>query len=161
MTFLPKKDKANPMIPERSLHRSRRDEPRPSLVRVLGGLSLGLALSACSPSAPRTASLPPIEWRLVPEATVLGERRQFFLYGRGLDRARVSGPAGVESETGEVLNEGRALSLYLKVHPMGEDSAAGKKETKRGKPGTREIRVSTLDTSVTFTLKIVDEAIPR
>jgi|GEM_PF-5544374 len=137
---------------------------RPSAIRALMGLpiGLGLALSACSPAAPRTASLPPIDWRLVPEATVLGERRQFFLYGSDLDSARVSAPTGVETETGEVLNGGRVLSLYLKVQPLAEDTlGAGRKDGKPGKAGRREIRVSTPDTSVTFTIKVVDEAPPR
>lgn len=116
-------------------------------------LAMGLTLGGCSrhpESSPRPT--PPIEWRLVPETTVLGDRRQFFIYGRKLDSVRVEAPAGVEVERGPVKSDGRVLSLYLKVDPWPADSTLlGKK------PGSREIRVMSSDTLVTFSLKIVDE----
>lgn len=128
--------------------------------RFLAALALGVSqtfvLSACSPSPPKNPPLPEEVWRLVPEATILGDRRQFFLYGRGLDSAKVVAPPSVEAETGGLTNGNRVLSVYLKVLPLPKDSlAAGEK------PGSREIRFSTPDTSVAFTIKVVDEALPR
>jgi hypothetical protein len=115
---------------------------------------LALILSACA-SAPRDMSSPPEDWRLVPEATVLGERRQFFVYGRHLDSARVSAHPSVTSEKGWLNPEGTVLSLYLKVERIEDDSTAlGEK------PGLRRITVKTPDTSVTLKLKVMGE-VPR
>jgi hypothetical protein len=126
---------------------------------ALGALALaaGTALSGCAASA-SGASGPHVEpdWRLVPEGTALGKRRQFFLYGRHLDSARVSAPPSVTVETGLAQTQGRALPIYLTVSALSKDSLA-KGETE----GAREIRVRTPDTALTFRLKVVDEALPR
>lgn len=135
---------------------SRRIPTARSACAALTALALGLSLSACSPASPKNQSLPKEDWRLIPEATILGERRQFFLYGRGLDSAKVAAPPSVEAETGGLTNGNRVLSVYLKVLPLRKDSlAAGEK------PGSREIRFTTPDTTVAFTVKVVDEALPR
>lgn len=124
----------------------------------LGALALAstAALAGCSSAAPPgDAHLVP-EWRLVPEGTALGRRRQFFLYGRRLDSVKLSGPPSVVVEKGEVKPGGRALSLYLTVHPLSKDSLD------RGEAnGSRELRAETPDTALAFKLKIVDETLPR
>lgn len=96
------------------------------------------------------------EWRLIPEAVALGQKRQFFLYGRRLDSAVVTVPPSVALERGALNNGGRVLSLYLTVKPLEKDSLA-----KGESVGKREISVKTADTSLTFSLKIVDEAVVR
>ena len=96
---------------------------------------------------------PEAEWRLIPEATVAGEKRQFFVYGRGLDSAEVTAPAGVKAEKGWVKPDGKVLSVYIAVENRA-DSADG------DKAGAREIKVKTPETSVTFKLKVLDE-VPR
>jgi hypothetical protein len=96
------------------------------------------------------------EWRLVPEATVLTEKRQFFLYGRRLDSVTVTVPPSVLMEKGALNSGGRVLSVHFRVSPLAKDSLADG-ESK----GAREIRVRTPDTSVVFVLKVVDEAMPR
>lgn len=105
-----------------------------------------------SKPAPRLDS----EWRLVPEATVLAEKRQFFLYGRRLDSVTVTVPPSVTMEKGTLNPGGRVLSVHFRVSPLAKDSLADG-EAK----GSREIRVKTPDTSVVFVLKVVDEALPR
>jgi len=125
----------------------------------IGALALaaGTALAGCASSAPGTSeSHVEPDWRLVPEGTALGKRRQFFLYGRHLDSARVSAPPSVTVETGAAQTQGRALPIYLTVNALSKDSLA-KGET----VGAREIRIKTPDTALTFKLKIVDEALPR
>ena len=95
-------------------------------------------------------------WRLIPEACVLGQRKQFFLYGRHLDSAEISGPPSVKIEKGDTKSDGRILSIYLTATAMKPTVPAyGEKK------GIREIKVKTPDTSATFELKIVDEAQPR
>jgi len=125
---------------------------------ALGALALAsaAALAGCSSSA--SGSMPHVEpeWRLVPEGTALGKRRQFFLYGRHLDSARVSAPPSVVLEKGEAKPGGRALSLYLTVNALPKEGPV------RGEAaGMREIEVKTPDTVLTFTLKIVDEMVVR
>jgi hypothetical protein len=98
---------------------------------------------------------PPEAWRLVPEATVLGERREFFIYGKGLAKAEVTAPQGTTVEKGWLNPDGRALAVYLKVEPITDDSTAlGEK------PGQRRIVVKTPDTTVTLPLKVLNE-VPR
>jgi hypothetical protein len=118
-------------------------------------LAFAAALSGCSLSPPGGTGRVEPEWRLVPEGTALAKRRQFFLYGRHLDSVSVSAPPSVTVEKGEVRPGGRALSLYLTVHPLSKDPKADG-ET----PGARELGIKTPDTALSFKLKIVDE-IPR
>ena len=95
-------------------------------------------------------------WRLIPEACVLGQRKQFFLYGRHLDSAQISGPPSVKIEKGDSKSDGRILSIYLTTTALNPAVPSyGEKK------GVREIKVKTPDTSATFELKIVDEAQPR
>lgn len=96
------------------------------------------------------------EWRLIPEAIALGQKRQFFLYGRHLDSAVVTAPPSVIMERGALNNGGRVLALYLTVKGLEKDSLADGESV-----GKREVEVKTPDTSLTFTLKIVDEAVSR
>ena len=111
-------------------------------------------LAACSGSAP--APKPRPEWRLVPEATVLAENRQFFLYGRRLDSVTITVPPSVTMVQGKPGNGGRVLSLHFRVMPLGKDSLAPGESV-----GLREVRVKTPDTSLVLPIKIVDEALPR
>ena len=126
---------------------------------ALGALVLacGTALSGCASSAAGGSEthVEP-EWRLVPEGIALGQRRQFFLYGRHLDSVRVTAPPSVKVEQGVAQANGHAMSLYMTVNALSKDSLA-KGESK----GAREIGVTTADTALTFKLKVVDEAMPR
>lgn len=115
------------------------------------GFLLASVLAACGGSAPRSTTSVDPEWRLVPAGTALGQRRQFFLYGRHLDSAAISAPPSVVVEKGEAKPGGRALPLYLTAHPASSPPAAGEAV------GSREIRVKTADTSLIFQLKVVDE----
>jgi hypothetical protein len=122
------------------------------LVLMVGSI----LVSACASHDKERAPLAAPAWRLVPEAIVLGQRRQFFLYGRHLDSAEVTAPPSLQVEKGVLKQDGRVLSLYLTVSPLNSDSLA------RGqKPGIREVRVKTPDTTAVFLLKVVDEAEPR
>ena len=96
------------------------------------------------------------EWRLIPEAIALGQKRQFFLYGRHLDSAVLKVPPSIILERGAFNNGGRVLALYLTVKALEKDSLADGESV-----GKREVDVKTPDTSLTFTLKIVDEAVVR
>ena len=96
------------------------------------------------------------EWRLVPEGTALAERRQFFLYGRHLDSVTLTAPPSVTVEKGELKPGGRALPLYLTVHPLPKDRLADGEAQ-----GARELAIKTPDTAFSFRLKIVDEIMPR
>jgi hypothetical protein len=126
---------------------------RPKAIPVVVLVS-ALLLAACSSSVPAPRVDP--DWRLVPEATVIGENRQFFLYGRKLDSVTLTVPPSVTVDKGAAGNGGRVLSLHMKVSPLPKDSlAAGESK------GLREIGVRTADTSLVFPLKIVDEALPR
>lgn len=120
-------------------------------------LASGMALSGCasSGSGASESHVEP-EWRLVPQGTALGMRRQFFLYGRHLDSVSVSAPPSVNVEKGVPQAAGHAMPLYLTVNALSKDSLA-KGET----AGGREILVKTPDTALTFKLKIVDETLPR
>ena len=126
----------------------------PKSIRLpVAGLAAVL-LAACSGSAP--APKPQPEWRLVPEATVLMENRQFFLYGRRLDSVTITVPPSVSMVQGTSANGGRVLSLHFRVSPLGKDSLAQGESV-----GLREVNVKTPDTSLVLPLKIVDEALPR
>jgi hypothetical protein len=111
-------------------------------------------LAACSGTAPEPKPQP--EWRLVPEATVLVENRQFFLYGRRLDSVTITVPPSVTMVRGTSANGGRVLSLHFRVLPLSKDSLAQGESV-----GLRDVRVKTPDTSLVLPLKIVDEALPR
>jgi hypothetical protein len=130
----------------------------PKSIRVpVTGLAAALfttLLAACSGTA--SAPKPQPEWRLVPEATVLVENRQFFLYGRRLDSVTITLPPSVTMVQGKSNNGGRVLSLHFRVMPLGKDSLAQGESV-----GLREVRVRTPDTSLVLPLKIVDEALPR
>jgi hypothetical protein len=118
---------------------------------------LSALLAACASSAPDNASAPiNPDWRLVPEATVLGEDRQFFLYGRRLDSVTVTVPPSVIAEQGAAGSQGRVRSFRFKVRPLAKDSLA-----KGEAVGEREVRVRTPDTSLVFKIKVIDEAHPR
>ncbi|MDB5047712.1 MAG: hypothetical protein JWO30_783 [Fibrobacteres bacterium] len=123
---------------------------------ILAAVCLAVNLAACSLLAP--APLPPVqpEWRLVPEATVLGENRQFFMYGRRLDSVTVTIPPTLAMEEGAVSSKGRVKSFHFKVLPLSKDSLAQGEEV-----GIREVRVKTPDTAVVFKIKVIDEAHPR
>jgi hypothetical protein len=125
-----------------------------SILPLLAGAAwLGSAACTSRPSASQAS--PPREWRLIPESTVLGERRQFFVYGDRLDGARVTSAPGVAIEPGAVKTDGKVLSLYLTVGPLGasqEDSVL-----LGARPGLRRIRVQTRDSVVTLPLKVLDE----
>jgi hypothetical protein len=121
-----------------------------------GALAASSALLGCAGGSSGAPLRVEPEWRLVPEGTALGQRRQFFLYGRRLDSVRIAAPPSVEVRKGELKPGGRALSLYLTVMPLAKDSLA------RGEAaGSREIEVETPDTSLAFRLKVVDETVPR
>jgi len=96
------------------------------------------------------------EWRLIPEAIALGQKRQFFLYGRHLDSAVVTVPPSVIMERGALNNGNRVLALYLSVKGLDKDSLAEGESV-----GKRVLDVKTPDTTLSFTLKIVDEAVVR
>lgn len=115
-------------------------------------LFAALCLAACTrPSS--SLSSPPLEWRLVPESTVSGDRRQFFVYGSGLEGAQVTADSSVRIEQGGVKPDGKVLSLYLTVGPLRGGSGSLADE----RPGRRLIKVTTKDSVVAFPLKIVDE----
>jgi hypothetical protein len=117
---------------------------------------LAVALTGCASrnSEPQPFAAP--AWRLVPEATVIGEKRQFFLYGRHLDSAEITVTPTVTLEKGTLKPDGRVLSLYITTSPLRTDTLV------RGeKLGSREIHIKTPDTSAVFTLKVVDESQPR
>lgn len=120
-------------------------------------MAIALSLSSCawfSSDKPELHVQP--EWRLIPEAIALGQKRQFFLYGRSLDSVVVTVPPSISMERGALTNGGRVLSLYLTVRPLVKDSLA-----KGESVGKREVEVKTADTSLAFTLKVVDEAVDR
>ena len=122
-------------------------------------LILGISLALCAGCSLLTpAPLPALapEWRLVPEATVLGENRQFFLYGRKLDSVIVTAPPTLLMEKGAVGSKGRVLSFHFKVQPLSKDSLAEGEEV-----GIRAVTFKTVDTAVTFKIKVIDEAHPR
>ncbi len=119
-------------------------------------LALAAALSGCSLGSPGGPAHVEPEWRLVPEGTALAERRQFFLYGRHLDSARVSAPPSVTIEKSETKKGGRALTLYLTVGALAKGGLAKGEAT-----GSREIRVDTPDTSLVLRLNVVDEVFDR
>jgi hypothetical protein len=148
----------NPAASIRKILRPRRRaEGIPArMARFLPAAILFGALSDCTLLTP--APLPSLspDWRLVPEATVLGENRQFFLYGRKLDSVTVTAPPSLIVEKGAVSSQGRVLSFHFKVQPLPKDSLA---ESER--EGIREVTVKTVDTSVTFKIKVIDEAHPR
>lgn len=115
-----------------------------------------LSLLACAgKDAGRDLHAQP-DWRLIPEATVLHQDRQFFLYGRRLDSVTVTVPPSVSMDKGELSQGGRVLSLHFRVAPLGKDSLAAGESV-----GLREVRIRTPDTAIVFGLKIVDEALPR
>lgn len=123
----------------------------PWMPSVLALLAASLPGCASRPSASQAS--PPLEWRLVPQTTVMRDRRQFFVYGENLDSARVTASGGVLVQKGWVKEDGKVLSLYLTVlKPVAGDS------TLLGeKPGVRKVRVGTADTAVTFRLKVMNE----
>ncbi|HKP95823.1 MAG TPA: hypothetical protein VJ385_08710 [Fibrobacteria bacterium] len=125
-------------------------------LRLAIAAALAAGLSACSLLAPPLP--PPLapEWRLVPEATVLGEKRQFFMYGRKLDSVTVTVPPSLIMEQGAAASQGRVRSFHFKVLPLAKDSLAEGEEV-----GIREVRVKTLDTAVVFKIKVIDESHPR
>src|SRR4051812_33376603 len=127
-----------PRDPARSL--SPRSLPGFQVPAAAGCLALGLC--ACAVFAPPRS--PPVqpEWRLVPEATVLGENRQFFMYGRRLDSVTIKIPPALEMEEGAVSSKGRVKSFHFKVLPLAKDSLAQGEEV-----GIREVRVKTPDTA--------------
>ena len=103
-------------------------------------LVLGTLFAGCSGSAPEPKPQP--EWRLVPEATVLAENRQFFLYGRRLDSVTITVPPSVAMVRGKSANGGRVLSLHFRVLPW-----ARTPWPKEESVGLREVGVKTPDTS--------------
>ncbi len=119
------------------------------------GVAVILSVSRCAAPKDNLPSVSP-DWRLVPEATVVGQRRQFFAYGRRLDSVEITVPASVTLEKGQAKSDGRVLSLYLTVRGIKGDSA-GPGEKK----GVREISVKTPDTTAVFELQVLDEAHPR
>lgn len=114
-----------------------------------------LGWTACSSRPSPSQASPPREWRLIPESTVRGERRQFFVYGDRLDGARVTSAPGVAIEPGPVKPDGKVLSLYLTVGPLGESREDS--VLLGAKPGLRKIRVQTRDSVVVLSLKVLDE----
>jgi hypothetical protein len=111
-------------------------------------------LAACASGGGPQGS-PPLEWRLVPSTTVLGDRRQFFIHGKGLQGAEAVSDPSVTVEPGVAKGNGETYSLYLTVAPLGERAADS---TVLGeKPGLRKVRVKTPDTTVVFSLKVLDE----
>lgn len=117
--------------------------------------ALAALLCACAGGPAGPPASPPEDWRLVPEATVLTDRRQFFIYGRNLAAAKVSAHPSVKIEQGWVKPDGKVMSLYLEVARIQDDSTAlGEK------PGVRKVTVKTPDTSVTLTLKVMGETPP-
>lgn|GEM_PF-2968494 len=129
--------------------------PVSGLSWALPSLAAAALLAACAGNEAAANHVQP-EWRLVPEATVLLENRQFFLYGRRLDSVTITLPPSVAMDKGTVNPAGRVLSLHFRVAPLAKDSLAQGESV-----GKREVRVKTPDTSVVFTLKVVDEALPR
>ena len=127
-----------------------------SAARISAFLFAALLLAACAGRDAESSAHVQPDWRLVPEATVLTENRQFFLYGRHLDSVTITLPPSVAMDKGALNNGGRVLSLHFRVAPLAKDSLA------RGESvGKREVRVKTPDTSLVFMLKVVDEALPR
>jgi hypothetical protein len=133
---------------------------RPTRARSWMGcaaFALAAVLAACASSAPDPSPAPiNPDWRLVPEATVLGENRQFFLYGRHLDSVTVTVPPSVIAEMGLAGSQGRVRSFHFQVLPLSKDSLA-----KGEAVGEREVRVRTPDTALAFKIKVIDEARPR
>jgi hypothetical protein len=127
--------------------------PAMLLLGVLPGL---IALAGCTLLKPAPLAPLPPEWRLVPEATVLGERRQFFLYGRKLDSVTVTAPPSLMVEKGASSSQGKVLSFHFIARPLAKDSLAESESE-----GIREVTVKTADTTVTFKIKVIDEAHPR
>lgn len=133
-----------------------RGRPRFPAAAVLGALAALAALGACATRPEPSRADSSVDWRLVPESTVLGDRRQFFVYGRGLDSARVTAADGVAVERGWLKEDGKVLSLYLTVGPLGTGRADSAYLI--DKPGLRKLRVETRDTVVILPLKVLDEA---
>jgi hypothetical protein len=110
-------------------------------------------LAACSTRPSAGLPVPDREWRLIPESTVLGDRRQFFVHGEGLDRATVKAGPTVRVEQTWNKPDGKVLSVYLTVvEPIRADTSLG-----GDKPGLRRISVAAGDTTVTLLLKVADE----
>lgn len=131
--------------------------PAPALYRRLLSCSITFIalslLNACSTRPSAGLPVPDREWRLIPESTVLGDRRQFFVHGEGLDSARVTAGPTVRVEQTWSKTDGKALSVYLTVvEAIRADTALG-----GDKPGLRRITVSAGDTTVTLPLKVADE----
>lgn len=125
-----------------------------ALLPVVGLLLTSALLPGCS-SGRGPQESPPLEWRLVPSTTVLGDRRQFFVYGKGLQSAEAVSDPSVKVEAGAAKTSGEAFSLYLTVAPLGDRAADS---TVLGeKPGLRKLRIKTPDTTVTLSLKVLDE----
>lgn len=128
---------------------------RSTLGALIGAAGL-LLLAGCASHGKNDRSSASPDWRLVPEATVLGQKRQFFLYGRGLDSVVITAPPSVLVEKGAAKSDGRVMSLYLTASALRPDSlATGERK------GVREIQVKTRDTTAVFNLQVVDEAQPR
>jgi hypothetical protein len=127
----------------------------PFVLRIASSLAAALLLACAGGDSARDLHARP-DWRLIPEATVLNQERQFFLYGRRLDSVTVTVPPGVSMRKGQLSQGGRVLSLHFRVSPLGKDSLAAGESA-----GLREVRIKTPDTAMVFQLKIVDEALPR
>lgn len=129
---------------------------RPGLLCLaVAGLSASLFIASCSTRPSAALSTPPLEWRLVPSTTVLGDRRQFMVYGARLTGVQAVSDPSVKVEPGWVKEDGKVFSMYLTVGPLGDRAVDS---TVLGeKPGLRKVKVTTADTVVTFSLKILDE----
>jgi hypothetical protein len=130
-------------------------------LRVASGLAAAGLLACAGKDSGRNLRVQP-DWRLIPEATVLNQDRQFFLYGRRLDSVTVTVPPSVSLDQGPVSQGGRVLSLHFRVAPLAKEGKDGKDSLAAGESvGMREVRVKTPDTALVFQLKVVDEALPR
>lgn len=127
----------------------------PFTLRIATGLMAAWLLGCAGNDSGRDLRAQP-DWRLIPEATVLNQDRQFFLYGRRLDSVTVTVPPSVSMDKGPFSQAGRVLSLHIRVAPLGKDSLAAGESA-----GLREVRIKTPDTALVFQLKIIDEALPR